>query len=103
MTSEPTLLEAEGARTHRFWEARARSRIAAVVALGWGFAEATFFFVVPDVWIGLLSLFSWRAGLRAVCSAVMGALFGGAITYGVGARLGRDRSAQLLAAVPASS
>jgi membrane protein YqaA with SNARE-associated domain len=103
MTSEPSLLEAEGAGTHQFWDARARSRIAALVALGWGFAEATFFFVVPDVWIGLLSLFSWRAGLRAVCSAVMGALIGGAITYGVGTRLDRDRSAQLLAAVPAIS
>jgi len=33
----------------------------------------------------------------------MGALIGGAITYGVGARLDRDRSAQLLAAVPAIS
>ena len=103
MTREPTLLEAEGAGTHRFWEARARSRIAAAVALGWGFAEATFFFVVPDVWIGLLSLFSWRAGLRAVCSAVMGALIGGAVMYGAGARLDRDRSARLLAAVPAIS
>jgi membrane protein YqaA with SNARE-associated domain len=103
MASESTLLEPEGAGTDRFWQARAHSKIAAVVALGWGFAEATFFFVVPDVWIGLLTLFGWRAGLRAVCSAVMGALVGGAVMYRVGAQLDRDRSARLLAAVPAIS
>jgi len=74
-----------------------------MVALCWGFAEATFFFVVPDVWIGLLTLFSWRVGLRAVCSAVMGALLGGAVMYRAGAQLDRDRSARLLAAVPAIS
>jgi membrane protein DedA with SNARE-associated domain len=89
--------------TRRFWEAFARSRSAAVVAFGWGFAEATFFFVVPDVWIGLLALFSWRAGLRAVVWAVMGALAGGALMYGVGAHLDRDISARLLDAVPAIS
>jgi membrane protein YqaA with SNARE-associated domain len=89
--------------TRRFWEAFARSRSAAVVAFGWGFAEATLFFVVPDVWIGLLALFSWRAGLRAVVWAVIGALAGGALMYGVGAQLDRDISARLLDAVPAIS
>jgi hypothetical protein len=89
--------------TRQFWEAFARSRSAAVVAFGWGFAEATLFFVVPDVWIGLLALFSWRAGLRAVVWAVMGALVGGALMYGVGAQFDRDSSARLLDAVPAIS
>jgi hypothetical protein len=101
--SEATLMEPRGARTRRFWEAFARSRIAAIIALGWGFAEATFFFVVPDVWIGLLALFSWRAGLRAAAWAVIGALAGGALMFGVGARLDRDDSARLLDAVPAIS
>ena len=89
--------------TRQFWEAFARSRGAAAVALGWGFAEATLFFVVPDVWIGLLALFNWRAGLRAVVWAVIGALIGGALTYGVGAGLDREDSARLLDAVPAIS
>jgi membrane protein YqaA with SNARE-associated domain len=89
--------------TRRFWEAFVRSRSAAAVALGWGFAEATLFIVVPDVWIGLLALFSWRAGLRAVVWAVIGAVIGGALMFGVGAELDHDRSARLLDAVPAIS
>jgi membrane protein YqaA with SNARE-associated domain len=79
------------------------SRMAAVVAICWGFAEATVFFVVPDVWIGLLALFSWRAGLRAVAWSVLGAVTGGALVYVAGARLERDRSAKLLDAIPAIS
>ena len=101
--SESTLMEPSGAGTGRFRDVFARSRVAAVIALGWGFAEATFFFVVPDVWIGLLALYSWRAGLRAVAWAVIGALIGGALMYGIGARLDRDHSARLLDAVPAIS
>jgi membrane protein YqaA with SNARE-associated domain len=89
--------------TRRFWEALVRSRSVAAVALGWGFAEATLFFVVPDVWIGLLALFSWRAGLRAVAWAIIGALVGGALMYEVGTQFDRDRSARLLEAVPAIS
>jgi membrane protein YqaA with SNARE-associated domain len=73
------------------------------VALAWGFAEATLFFIVPDVWIGLLALFDWRAGLWAVIYAVIGALIGGALMYGIGANLDRERSGRLLEAVPAIS
>jgi hypothetical protein len=103
MVSDATLMERGAVGTRRFWEALARSRSAAVVAFGWGGAEATLFFVVPDVWIGLLALFNWRAGLRAVVWAVMGALVGGALMYGVGAQFDRDSSARLLDAVPAIS
>jgi membrane protein YqaA with SNARE-associated domain len=89
--------------TRRFWEAFVCSRGAAAIALGWGFAEATFFFVVPDVWISLLAMFSWRAGLRAVAWAVVGALIGGTLMYGLGAQLDRDGGARFLDAVPAIS
>jgi membrane protein YqaA with SNARE-associated domain len=85
------------------WETFARSRIAQAVAFGWGFAEATLFFVVPDVWIGLLALFNWRAGLRAAAWAVVGALIGGTLMYGVGAQTERERGAHLLDTVPAVS
>lgn len=89
--------------TRQFWEAFSRSRIAAAIALSWGFAEATLFFVVPDVWIGLLALFSWRAGLRAPSWAILGALLGGALLYGAGSQLDPDRSAHILDTVPAIS
>jgi membrane protein YqaA with SNARE-associated domain len=85
------------------WLAFVQSRSAALIAFGWGLAEATLFFIVPDVWIGLLALFSWRAGLRAVVWAVAGALLGGALMYGVGANIDHDRGARLLDAVPAVS
>ena len=103
MVGNTTLQEPGGAGTLRSWETFAGSRIAAAIALGWGFAEATIFFVVPDIWIGLLALFSWRAGLRAVVLSVFGALIGGALMYGVGTQVDRDHSAKLLDAVPAIS
>jgi membrane protein YqaA with SNARE-associated domain len=90
-------------RTRRFWEEFAQSRNAALVAFAWGFAEATLFFIVPDVWIGFVALFDWRAGLRAAAWAVLGALIGGWLMYAVGASLDRDRSAALLDAVPGIS
>jgi membrane protein YqaA with SNARE-associated domain len=89
--------------SQRFWVDLSRSRTAALIAFVWGFAEATLFFIVPDVWIGLLSLFDWRGGLRAAGWAVLGALLGGALMYGVGARLASERSARLLDTVPAIS
>jgi membrane protein YqaA with SNARE-associated domain len=102
MASDVTVRERDGA-TGQSWEAFACSRGAAAVAAGWGFAEATFFFVVPDVWIGLVALSNWRCGLRAAGWSVLGALVGGALMYGAGARLDRERSARLLDAVPAIS
>jgi membrane protein YqaA with SNARE-associated domain len=97
------IVERNGVRSQGYWEAFACSRAAALFALVWGFAEATLFFIVPDVWIGFLALFNWRAGLRAAAWAVLGALIGGAVMYGVGAQLERDRSAKLLDAIPAIS
>ena len=85
------------------WQRFADSRAAAAIALLWGFAEATLFFLVPDIWIGLLALGSPRAGLRAVALAVVGALIGGALMYGVGASQPAQETDRLLDAVPAIS
>ncbi len=57
------------------------SRAALVLAFLWGFAEATLFFIVPDVALGLIALFNWRKGLWANICAVAGAMIGGAIMY----------------------
>src|SRR3546814_16266356 len=52
------------------------TRAAHAVSLLWGFAEATVFFVVPDVWISRRALSSWRAALRGCGFALAGALVG---------------------------
>src|SRR3546814_4475619 len=53
------------------------TRAAHAISLLWGFAEATVFFVVPDVWISRRALSSWRAALRSCGFALAGALVGG--------------------------
>lgn len=78
-------------------------RAAMTIAFLWGLAEATLFFIVPDVWIGLLALFSLRRGLHAAVWALAGAIVGGALMYGIGASIEPDRSTQILDAVPAIS
>lgn len=56
-----------------------------VVAALWGFAEATVFFIVPDVWLTLVSARSLRAGMRACAWALVGALAGGGVMYAAAA------------------
>lgn len=54
------------------------------ISLLWGFAEATVFFVVPDVWISRRALSSWPAALRSCGFALTGAVAGGVLLYFVG-------------------
>lgn len=55
--------------------------VPAIAAL-WGIAEATVFFIVPDVWISFVAARrDWKAGVLAACLACTGALIGGAIMY----------------------
>lgn len=49
-------------------------RLAAHVGFWWGFAEGTFFFIVPDVWITFAALFSLRAGAVAWGASILGSL-----------------------------
>jgi membrane protein YqaA with SNARE-associated domain len=56
----------------------------AVAAL-WGFAEATLFFIVPDVLLSWIALTCLRRALWACCWALGGALLGGLIMYSWGA------------------
>ena len=52
------------------------------VAALWGFAEATVFFLVPDVWISAVALRApWRAAWRAAAWALAGALVGGTVMH----------------------
>lgn len=55
------------------------------IATLWGFAEATLFFIVPDVWLTLIAAWSPRKALTACVFALLGALAGGGLMYGWGA------------------
>ncbi len=70
------------------------------IAFLWGFAEATLFFIVPDVALSLIALDGLEAGLVASAYAVLGALLGGAVMFVWGHR-DRARAARLVARVPA--
>ncbi len=65
------------------------------LAFAWGLAEATCFFIIPDVLSSRLVLLQPRQGFAACFSSLAGALVGGALLY----FLGHDpaRSAALLA------
>lgn len=56
-------------------------RLAALAGLAWGVAEATFFFIVPDVLLSALALRSTRAALAGTVAAVAGAAVGGAAMF----------------------
>jgi membrane protein YqaA with SNARE-associated domain len=70
------------------------------VAAAWGFAEATLFFLVPDVWLTWVVLRSGRAAAVACVAALAGALAGGALMYAWGAA-DADRARAAVARVPA--
>ena len=57
------------------------SRASLLIAFVWGLAEATIFFIVPDVYLGFVALFHWRQGLVAALAAVLGAMLGGVLMY----------------------
>jgi len=59
----------------------AKSRWSIIIAFVWGFAEATAFFIVPDVYLGFVALFNWRRGLWAMIAALIGAMLGGSVMY----------------------
>lgn len=55
------------------------------LAFLWGLAEASVFFIVPDVIISVIAIqYGFKQGLFAVCAAVIGAMLGGALLYAWG-------------------
>lgn len=59
----------------------AGSKWAVVIGFIWGFAEATVFFIVPDVYVGFVALFNWKRGLWSAIAALLGAMLGGSLMY----------------------
>jgi len=73
-----------------------------VAAAAWGLAEATLFFIVPDVLLSWLAAFRPRLAWKAVAACLAGALAGGALMH-LAAVDDPGRMRALLEAVPAVS
>lgn len=71
------------------------------MAAAWGFAEATFFFVVPDVWTSWVGLRKPKRALGTTVSALGGALVGGTVTYAWGRKVPAPSSRAALVKIPA--
>lgn len=54
---------------------------AVLLAAGWGLAEATLFFIVPDVVLSAIAIADWRLALGCCLAATGGALAGGALVH----------------------
>ena len=71
-----------------------------IIASLWGFAEATLFFIVPDVFLGWLALRSPKSALIACLFALLGALIGGSAMWLWG-RFDPDSARGIFALLPA--
>lgn len=56
----------------------------AAMSLGWGFSEALFFFLVPDIWLSRIAVTNLHKALIQALIAAMGAVLGGIMMYWVG-------------------
>jgi len=63
------------------YEARGRSLSRIWLGVLWGLAEATVFFLVPDILITASALFSPKRSFLQVIGILVGALLGGALLY----------------------
>jgi membrane protein YqaA with SNARE-associated domain len=73
---------------------------AATVAASWGFAEATLFFIVPDVWLTFVAVGDRRAALWGCAASTVGALAGGLLMFAWGVA-DADHALAVIDAVPA--
>jgi len=51
------------------------------IAFVWGFAEATLFFIIPDVFLSFVAILDWRRTASHVFAALIGALLGGSLMF----------------------
>jgi hypothetical protein len=56
------------------------------LAFGWGFAEGSFFFMLPDVGLGWTALTSLREGAKQAMGCLAGAVLAGVILFQFGQR-----------------
>jgi len=63
------------------WQDSLVGRSGILAAFIWGLAEATFFFVIPDVLLSFVAILAWPRTSKHVLAAVAGALLGGALLF----------------------
>lgn len=83
--------------TYDSWVRRLSSLAALWVGAGWGFAEALLFFIVPDVWLGLVALYAPRRTLITLAAIVLGATAGATTLYLATLALGDGLSGVIVA------
>lgn len=71
-----------------------------LISFIWGLAEATFFFLVPDIWLSRIAITNPREAYINVIIASAGAVLGGFIMYFVGL-YAFEQVHQLLPLIPA--
>lgn len=88
------MIQEQGSLTETFDRFLA-GRAAHWFAFAWGIAEASIFFIVPDVLLTLIARRAFKPALKASLAALAGALAGGAAMYAFGLRLPVDARAFL--------
>jgi membrane protein YqaA with SNARE-associated domain len=76
----------DGAGAMSPWVSRMAGAPGIALALVWGFAESTLFFVVPDVPISLAAALAPRRAWRHIVAAVVGSVLGGLLMFNWAAR-----------------
>ena len=76
-----------------------RSRASNFIAFVWGLAEGVFFFIVPDVYIGFMSLVSFKSGIFSVFYVLLGSLLSAILVFIIHGQIG-SRMSELLLYVP---
>jgi membrane protein YqaA with SNARE-associated domain len=71
-------------------------RTGLLIAFVWSAAEATLFFVVPDVLLTLVALFSLRQSAKTLAAILAGALLGGSVLYFAGERVPKAAESMVL-------
>lgn len=76
--------------------------ISSLIGAIWGFAEATLFFLVPDIWISLAALKSGKRALAICLAAAVGATLGGLLLFHL-AKIDPNQIENLVLTVPGIS
>jgi len=63
------------------WQRQLAGGTGISLAFLWGLAEATMFFIIPDVLLSFVAILAWRRSWRHILAATAGALAGGALLF----------------------